>query len=251
MDSFFYFHIINSYEVFDGQNIQIVIDLFTYPNANVLDSMTLERKRAGIRLKMEEYPSGKRFVIPLEILSSTSTTNNTSETCENEGEARSLVLDDKSCETPKVMTGTKYYNFNNDGQLILIPQLLTQPGCEHPSINQNYRGKPYKFFYASGEFFLGKYQNSLVKFCMDNFETKILWKDEPFYIANQPIFVPNPHAKLGDEDDGIIISLITDERVGQKSFLLFLDAKDFTEISRVYFNSFIPRCLQAIFIPQT
>ena len=45
----------------------------------------------------------------------------------------------------------------------------------------------------------------------------------------EPIFVPDPNGK--DEDDGTILSVVLDGP-NRKSYLLALNAKDFTEISR-------------------
>lgn len=59
------------------------------------------------------------------------------------------------------------------------------------------------------------------------------------------MFVPNPDGKK--EDDGILISALTDSRSGHADYLLFLDAGNLTEIARAEF-SHIPSALHGLFL---
>jgi carotenoid cleavage dioxygenase-like enzyme len=63
-----------------------------------------------------------------------------------------------------------------------------------------------------------------------------IWFENGTY-PGEPVFVAAPGA--GDEDEGVILSVVLDSNQG-KSFLLVLDAKPFTEVARVELPHHVP-----------
>ena len=68
----------------------------------------------------------------------------------------------------------------------------------------------------------------------------------PNCYPSEPVFVPRPGAS--DEDDGVLLSQVYD---GEKreTFLLVLDAKDMTELSRCYTGMRCPISFHGQFLP--
>jgi carotenoid cleavage dioxygenase-like enzyme len=73
------------------------------------------------------------------------------------------------------------------------------------------------------------FYNQLVKIDIKN-QTSINWFEENAY-PGEPVFVGNP--KRSAEDDGVVLSVILDEK-RETSFLLILDAASFKELARVH-----------------
>ena len=63
-----------------------------------------------------------------------------------------------------------------------------------------------------------------------------MWS-EPGCYPGEPVFVPAPGPR--DEDGGVILSVVLDA-AAQRSFLLVLDARDFTELARAEAPHHIP-----------
>jgi carotenoid cleavage dioxygenase-like enzyme len=63
---------------------------------------------------------------------------------------------------------------------------------------------------------------------------------------SEPVFIERPGAK--DEDDGVILSGVVGTG-GQRSFLLVLDATDFTELARAIIPSRLPQSSHGNFFP--
>ena len=65
----------------------------------------------------------------------------------------------------------------------------------------------------------GHFANSVTKVDMESGET-VAWRGDNFSHPAEAIFIPNPNP--ASEDDGIILSAVTDVRDDVKDFLLFL-----------------------------
>ena len=83
----------------------------------------------------------------------------------------------------------------------------------------------------------GHFANSVTKIDMETGET-VAWRGDIFTHPSEAIFIPNPEAI--SEDDGLIVASVTDVRAEEKDFLLFLDARNMTEIARANFDDQIP-----------
>lgn len=73
--------------------------------------------------------------------------------------------------------------------------------------------------------------DSIIKFDNESGETKV-WSHHA-QSPGEPIFVPNPDGVEGDgdEDDGVLLSVVLDGLTG-KSYLLCLDARSLVELGR-------------------
>lgn len=116
---------------------------------------------------------------------------------------------------------------------------------EMPWIREDLNGKPYRFAYAINDHSPSSdpsYVHPLYKIDVEN-HTVQKWSEKGCY-PGEPVFVASPTAK--QEDDGVILSLVLDEKQN-KSFLLVLDAKTMKEIARALLPHHIPRGLHGAF----
>ncbi|CAG7716411.1 unnamed protein product, partial [Allacma fusca] len=72
--------------------------------------------------------------------------------------------------------------------------------------------------------------NKLGKFNVDTGEV-VVWKGTDTQHPGEPMFIPDPNSP--GEDDGLIMSAVTETDPELLSFLLFLNAKTFEEMARV------------------
>lgn len=71
-----------------------------------------------------------------------------------------------------------------------------------------------------------------------NTRDALVWQEAGCY-PGEPVFVPAPASASGEEDDGLILSVVLDVR-RKHSFLLVLDARSFTELARSAVPHHIP-----------
>ena len=83
----------------------------------------------------------------------------------------------------------------------------------------------------------GHFANSVTKVDMETGET-VAWQGDTFTHPSEAVFIPNPEAT--SEDSGLIVASVTDVREDVKDFLLFLDARNMTEIGRASFDDEVP-----------
>jgi carotenoid cleavage dioxygenase-like enzyme len=228
-EAFFYMHVINCYEVSDGDDEQIVIDINTYESPSVMETLAIPKLRKSVFEDCDQ-PSAQRFVIPL--VGKTSPALNTIKEDEN------LVK----------VQGTTSTAIRKGNQIVLTPETLTDiKGAELQTLNPKCFAKKYKYFYTAGTYNPSHFSHSI---CKVNVETKemILWKPDEFIYPGEPYFIPKPDGT--DEDDGVIISSVADMRKEIKDYLVVLDAKTLTEIGRATFeNTALPCSLHGTFIP--
>jgi carotenoid cleavage dioxygenase-like enzyme len=216
-DPFFFLHIINCFEV----NDHIVIDMTTFPNANSVNKLNLNKLR---RMSIDDSDNsrGERYVIPLVDLDDIP-----------EGVNQvSLVSDAKAIKVGK--------------QLVITPETITEKGLELPVINKRFLAKKTSFYWATGSAQKGFFENALGKVHASKKET-ILWRESEHYFIGEPMFVPNPNSK--SEDDGVLLAAVVDNRDDHNDFLLFLDAKTMKELGRAEFKSEIPQAVHGIWMP--
>ncbi|NP_001312826.1 carotenoid cleavage dioxygenase 8 homolog B, chloroplastic-like [Nicotiana tabacum] len=117
-------------------------------------------------------------------------------------------------------------------------------GMDMCSFNPSYLGKKYRYAYACGAKRPCNFPNTLTK--IDLFEKKAKnWYDEgavPF----EPFFVPRPGAT--EEDDGVVISMISDKN--GEGYALILDGSTFEEIARAKFPYGFPYGLHGCWVPK-
>lgn len=190
------FHIINSYET----NQTIWIDFSIYENDKIVQDLTTENLRDATKLSL---PSSRiiRFRLDLNEIDNLTTNANTDVT------------------NPVLQA-----SFDHFTQDIAI---------ELPTINQKFIGRSYKYAYGVALPFTdptpGKFYDRIKKIDVEN-KQYISW-NEPHCYPSQPIFIQDP-SKIDGEDDGVILSTVYDGSKDE-SFVLILNAKDMTEITRI------------------
>lgn len=112
---------------------------------------------------------------------------------------------------------------------------------ELPRIRESLCGKPYRYSYALSEPRQGPgFLDRIVKHDHETHET-ISW-NEPFCFPGEPIFVTEPSTDATGEDDGVLLSVVLENRpdAEPRSFLLVLDAVDLQEIGRAITPHVVP-----------
>ncbi|KAF2894758.1 hypothetical protein ILUMI_11414 [Ignelater luminosus] len=228
--SFFYFHIINQYELLN----HIVLDVCSYDEALGIEYFNVENMK---NLQSDPYAAKAlkchctRFVLPLaEFSENLNMTDNTN-----------LV---------NIPNSEAEAHFLPDGKIFVKPELLCNIGCELPRINyEKYLGKEYQYFYAMGMDIDAEKPGMLVKVDVKN-KTEKIWYEKNCY-ASEPIFVPSPESE--EEDDGVVLAgLIWGGSDTNRVGLIVLDAKTMTELGKAEFHtpSSMPRCFHGWFVPE-
>lgn len=115
-------------------------------------------------------------------------------------------------------------------------KVLSNESIELPRINyENYNTKDYNYVYGYAGFDHPLTANKLVKINVKTGEIK-QWSQEKCY-TGEPVFIQKPGSTT--EDDGVVLSVILNAQTAT-SFLLILDAKDFTELARAQVPHHIP-----------
>jgi len=145
----------------------------------------------------------------------------------------------------------------------ITPQLLKAIGSndkiygsELVRINENFRGKCYRYSYGYTGF-AGKSENAggflewgIVKLDHQVAEdgskaaTAAVWESPNCY-PSECVYVHRSESE--DEDDGVLLSQVYDG-VKKESFLLVLDAKNMSELARCYTGTKIPTSFHGQFI---
>uniref|UniRef100_A0A8C5Q1S2 Carotenoid-cleaving dioxygenase, mitochondrial n=1 Tax=Leptobrachium leishanense TaxID=445787 RepID=A0A8C5Q1S2_9ANUR len=226
---FMSFHQINAYE---DQGC-IVLDICCQDDGMAFDLFRLQNlRKSGQALKevLKQFSPAfpRRYVLPL-VPGPGSTQN-----------VETNPLNYSSATATQLADGKVWCTHEN-----LYDHALDSCGLEFPQINYfKYNTKKYRFFYGCG--FQQLIGNSLIKVDVETKKAKI-WKETGFY-PSEPIFVPAPQS--AEEDDGVILSAVLTPHQDQSTFLLVLDAKDFTELGRAEVPVHIPYGFHGIFVPQ-
>ncbi|XP_051151671.1 carotenoid cleavage dioxygenase 8 homolog B, chloroplastic [Andrographis paniculata] len=118
-------------------------------------------------------------------------------------------------------------------------------GLDMCSFNPTFLGKKYRYAYACGAKRPCNFPNTLTK--LDLVEKKAKnWFDEGS-VPSEPFFVPRPGAT--EEDDGVVISMISDKN--GEGYALLLDGSTFEEIARAEFPYGLPYGLHGCWVPKT
>ena len=220
---FFFYHFINCFE--DGDSL--IVDLIAFPDDGVQEAVMLKNLRNPEQDEGTNLAEAQRFKIP--------------------------IIQKGSKDIPEKMdlsksSSTSATAIREGKRIILEPEILTKKGIEFPSLNKNFIGQKYKYFYGTG--FVtknGSYQNSVCKFDLE-LKTSSIWRENEHYYLSEPIFIANPSGVT--EDDGILVVTVTDDRESARDFLLFLDGKTMKEVGRATFKASIPLSLHGVFTPE-
>ncbi|KAM9299371.1 carotenoid-cleaving dioxygenase, mitochondrial-like [Gastrophryne carolinensis] len=220
------FHQINAFE---DQGC-IVLDLCCQDDGNAIELFELQNLRKSGQALDEIYNSvakayPRRFVLPLD-------------KCSEETPPQPLSY--STATAAKKADGEVWCTHEN-----LHDHTLDLCGFEFPQINYaKYNTKKYRYMYGCG--FQHLVGDSLLKVDVETKKAKV-WKEDGYY-PSEPIFVPHPDSV--EEDDGVILSAVLTPHQNKNTFLLILNAKDFTEIGRAEVPVQIPYGFHGIFVPQ-
>ncbi|OVA20260.1 Carotenoid oxygenase [Macleaya cordata] len=117
-------------------------------------------------------------------------------------------------------------------------------GMDMCSINPAHLGKKYRYAYACGAQRPCNFPNTLTKIDFVN-KTAKNWYDEGA-VPSEPFFVARPGAT--EEDDGVVISMISDKN--GEGYALLLDGSSFKEIARAKFPYGLPYGLHGCWVPK-
>lgn len=216
---FFFLNHINTFEDDCGN---LIVDLLTYDSPDILHQMSLEKLKAG-KFEIKDESRIQRYVLPLK------------------GDFVSSY-------------GAASANKEGDTTWLTPHEVMAETGCEHPSLNPQFRGRKYKFAYVIGwinSVNRGFFANAITKVNMDTGES-ISWKEEEFCHPAEAMFLARPTnpeegRSSAEEDDGIIMASVTDVRSDHKDFVVFLDARNMTEVARANFDDTIAFASHATF----
>ncbi|KAJ7958814.1 Carotenoid cleavage dioxygenase 8 [Quillaja saponaria] len=117
-------------------------------------------------------------------------------------------------------------------------------GMDMCSINPCNLGKKYRYAYACGAERPCNFPNTLTKLDLMKKKAKN-WYDEGA-VPSEPFFVARPGAT--QEDDGVVISMVSDKNGG--GYALLLDGSTFEEIARAKFPYGLPYGLHGCWVPK-
>ena len=200
--AFFTFHHINSYQKPENRK-KVIVDICAFDDPRVVDELYLDKLRANI------FPSGAGYVRRFE-----------------------LDLDANTCTEPNINARSPQGHHPVSHANSLVPVQF-----ELPRINPKFTGKPYRYVYCVRSP-PGRVFDALVKLDVESKNEAAVW-DIPCTSPSEPIFVPKPDASDDEEDDGVVLSVVLEQRT-KRSFLLILDAKTFKELARAYLPVHIP-----------
>lgn len=200
--AFFMFHHINSYQTPEN-NKKIVVDICAYDDHRIIDELYLNK------LRENNFPSGGGYVRRFEV-----------------------DLDANTCVEPNMNAREPQGVHSNSHAHSIVPVQF-----ELSRINPRFNAKPYRYVYVSRAV-PGRIFDALVKLDVQSKKQVAIW-EEPCTSPSEPIFVPRPDASDDDEDDGVILSVILNQKA-KRSFLLILDGKTFKELARADLPVHIP-----------
>jgi len=139
------------------------------------------------------------------------------------------------------------YRVPLDGSAVPEPVRLSDAPLELPRINYPARaGRRYAYVYGAGNTVAGDFIDNLVKIDVETGRS-VTWR-EPGCYPGEPVFVATPDASA--EDEGVVLSVVLDVRAGA-SFLLALDAVDFSELARARVPHHVPFGFHGSFFPRS
>ncbi|QQP40212.1 Betacarotene 15_15'monooxygenase 1 [Caligus rogercresseyi] len=214
---YFFFNFVNCYE----SGGHLVVDILVYDGPEVLDSMCIQNTKKG----QDSQSKIMRFVLPL---------NYTDE---------GINLNPSQWGDSTAIRRNEIIN--------LRPSVLTrEAGMETPRINPYFNFRRYNYTYVVGWIHgmnpKNPYSNAITKIDVES-SVMTSWKtDNEDEHPSEIVFVPNP--ACATEDDGILISCVSNARNGPGSYLVFINARNMQEVARVHFDEAIPFGLHTHFI---
>lgn len=126
-------------------------------------------------------------------------------------------------------------------RVILGGELMSKClGYDLGVINPNFYSWPYSFAYGtcalpSTVSNLAGIRHGIAKLNLKDGH-QLVWDAGPSHHPHKPVFIPNPEGVAGDEEDGVVVAVVSNLQKRQSDFLVVLDPRGMTEISRVEFK---------------
>ncbi|XP_023646666.2 beta,beta-carotene 15,15'-dioxygenase isoform X1 [Paramormyrops kingsleyae] len=222
-DALVMYHHVNAFEK-DGH---VVFDAITYADNSLyemfyLNILKLEVEKPGMSGKVFTKPQYKRFALPL--------------------------LNDKEAKFGDDLVKLTFTTANvikeKEDRLFCHPEILCE-GVELPRINYDFNGKRHRYVYMTCTD-MSAISTKVVKFDVE--EKKALeWTEENCW-PGEAVFTPRPNAE--EEDDGAVLIVVIKLSSRVSAFLLVLDAKTFTEITRASLDVEMHIDMHGHFIPK-
>ena len=197
-DGFFSFHSTNAWEQTSGATTDIVLELSTYEDLDILKRFYYENMKATA-------PGAREYV------------------GHNSLRARPQLM---RWKLPNISTeaSTKSSSAKPAERLFVVPKA---DSVELPTINPQYTMKPSRYIYGCSDRADSVFLDGLIKYDTLKMSAKA-WKVHG-HSPGEPIFVPDPQGEA--EDDGVLLSVVLDGIKGT-SYLLILDARTLEEIGK-------------------
>lgn len=214
------YHHVNAFED-DGH---IVFDIIAYKDSSLYNMFYLSKLKQSPEFHDDSYvkPNYRRFVLP--------------------------VRSDKGIAIGEDMVTLKHTTASavkeKEGKLMCQAEVLCE-GFELPRMNYNFNGKQHRFVYGS------IVDNSALSKQIGKFDTEtkkmVYWSEDKCF-SSEPVFVPRTNGE--SEDDGVVLTSITNPNPGQSSFIVILDGRTFQEVARANIKGQLYRDMHGFFIPQ-
>lgn len=200
-DPFYCFHTINAYEDIktsaDGKTTtDIIADLCVYESLDIL-------KRFYMENMLSDSPAAKPFSDP---------SNRAAHPRIRRYRLPSLPSTSSTSRIKGIEEFTSSYS----------------AAIELPTTNPNHSMLPYRYVYGSSDSGKATFMDGILKYDMETQCVAASWSVFG-HCAGEPIFVPKPDGN--EEDDGVLLTVVLD-CFKARSYLLVLDAKDFSEVGR-------------------
>jgi beta,beta-carotene 9',10'-dioxygenase len=155
-----------------------------------------------------------------------------------------LYLDRLRAPNPVHAMG-RLHRYRIGSSEVAAGELLSDALVELPRFDYQRRaGRPYQYVYAISHRSPDNFVDSLVKVDLEG-GTHVRWQEDGCY-PGEPVFVAAPDGT--SEDEGVVLSVVLDVRRGL-SFLLVLDAGEFTELARAEAPHHIPFGFHGSYFP--
>ncbi|XP_040563230.1 beta,beta-carotene 15,15'-dioxygenase [Lepeophtheirus salmonis] len=213
-EPFYFLNFINCYEC--GNHV--VVDIIAYDDPEILDDMYIEKLRNSDTFTGVGHKSTiKRFVLPLDY------------------EEDSIDLNGGKW---KEATAIRSHNtITLHGSV-----LCDHKGMEHPKVNPNFLFRKYNFSYVVGWMHSldgdCHFANAVTKIDVETGMTLSWRTDDEYCHPSEVVFVPNPAGT--SEDDGVLISCVSNAQDENEGYIVFISARNMKEIARASFDEAIP-----------
>lgn len=221
-DPFFCFHTVNAYEEPNPKNpdeVDIVADMAAYEDMSVLHGLYLNELIPDRSYKDSyhaRHPSACSYLARYRLSSVPSTDKN-----------------------------GKIMNRNGTRIATLVSKALPAISPELPTINPRYSTLPHRYVYGIRSHKNSAFLDGLLKHDTET-STAIVWSVRG-HTPGEAIFIADPNGTA--EDDGVLLCVVLDG-FKERSYLLCLDAHDFTELGRAEVPMMIGHGLHQLHLPE-